>query len=56
VHARWSHSYNKVNTVVYYSAVEVYLHTFSAIALGGDMQLTSRCDEKITAERTADTY
>jgi len=36
-----SQLYNKVNIAVDYSAVEVYLHTFSATALDGGVQLTS---------------
>ena len=39
--SRLSQCYDKVNTVVDYSAVEVYLHAFSATALDGDVQLTS---------------
>ena len=36
MHARWSQCCNKVNTVVDYCAVEVYLHAFFAAALDED--------------------
>jgi len=41
VQARLSQCYGKVNIVVDYCAVHVYLHAFSATALEEDLRLTS---------------
>jgi hypothetical protein len=47
-----SQSYDKVNFVFDYGAVEVYLHAFSTTALDGDGPLTSTFGRKFTTERT----
>jgi len=40
VHVRLSHCYDKVNTVVDYCAIEVYLHAFATTELDRDVTLT----------------
>jgi len=41
VQVKLSQCYDKVNTKFDFSAIEVYLHAFSAKALDGDVPLTS---------------
>ena len=56
VPAGLSQRYDKVSTVFYYCAVEVYLHAFSATALDADVPLTTNSDGYFLAERTTGTH
>jgi len=39
-----SQRYDKVNIIVDYCGTDVYLHTFSAMEIDGDVPLTSNSD------------
>jgi len=54
--ARLSQYYDKVNIVVDYCTVEVYLHAFPAKALDGVVSLTSTSDGYFLTEMNTGTY
>jgi hypothetical protein len=54
--ARLSQCYDKVNTVLDKSAVEVYLHAFPATMLDGNVPLNSTSEQEFTTEITTGTY
>jgi len=44
IHYRLFHPYDKVNTVVYSCAIEVYLHALATTEIDGPVTLTSTFD------------